>query len=244
MRVTTGEEPRASRHAPAREQSAPFKACAALFYCVRAVRICASMSPHEFFEIRPTVAETSQPKRARPGKRKRHSILERGGFQMKKAIFSESRSASSRWAWGRRRHSLPICGRRHMRRHRPRPTPGPAATSAAGGGYSTGRSTQYTAPGAVVTPVAPGFRPGGRPGPASTSRTSSTSPASSALASSVATGSGGAWVFGVEGDGSATNKEGQAFENLPRAVPWCGAGALGLLKPRSVGLLPRAAGSA
>jgi outer membrane immunogenic protein len=32
----------------------------------------------------------------------------------------------------------------------------------------------------------------------------------------------GAWVFGVEGDGSATNKEGQAFETF--LVPFLGAG--------------------
>jgi outer membrane immunogenic protein len=30
----------------------------------------------------------------------------------------------------------------------------------------------------------------------------------------------GAWVFGIEGDGSATNKEGQAFELLPGRANW------------------------
>jgi outer membrane immunogenic protein len=90
------------------------------------------------------------------------------------------------------------------------PPPPPAYTWSGcyiggGGGYSTGRSTQYTAPGARVTPVAPGFVPG-----------------------FIGTGElgcnwqWGAWVFGVEGDGSATNKEGQSFET--QLVPFLGAG--------------------
>src|SRR5437899_1012013 len=35
----------------------------------------------------------------------------------------------------------------------------------------------------------------------------------------------GAWVFGIEGDGSATNKEGQAFENTLASIPGLGARA-------------------
>jgi outer membrane immunogenic protein len=90
-----------------------------------------------------------------------------------------------------------------------------------GGGYSTGRSTQTTAPGAVVTPVAPGFRPGAVP--AGVNITDQFN-----LSGFIGTGElgcnwqWGAWVFGVEGDGSATNKEGQAFETF--LVPFLGAG--------------------
>jgi outer membrane immunogenic protein len=90
-----------------------------------------------------------------------------------------------------------------------------------GGGYSTGRATQYTAPGAVVTPVAPGFRPGAVP--AGVNITDQFN-----LSGFIGTGElgcnwqWGAWVFGIEGDGSATNKEGQAFETF--LVPFLGAG--------------------
>src|SRR6201985_2333977 len=80
-----------------------------------------------------------------------------------------------------------------------------------GGGYSTGRATQYTAPGARVTAL------GGQPGtvvpPPGVNITDQFN-----LSGFVGTGElgcnwqWGAWVFGIEGDGSTTNKEGQAFE--------------------------------
>jgi outer membrane immunogenic protein len=106
------------------------------------------------------------------------------------------------------------------------PPPPPAYTWSGcyiggGGGYSTGRSTHYTAPGAVVTPVAPGFVPGVVP--AGVNITDQFN-----LSGFIGTGQlgcnvqWGAWVFGVEGDGSTTNKEGQSFET--QLVPFLIAG--------------------
>jgi outer membrane immunogenic protein len=92
-----------------------------------------------------------------------------------------------------------------------------------GGGYSTGRSTQYTAPGTVVTapPIAGAAPIVPPPGVNITDQFN--------LSGFIGTGQlgcnwqWGAWVFGVEGDGSATNKEGQAFETF--LVPFVPGGA-------------------
>ena len=107
------------------------------------------------------------------------------------------------------------------------PPPPPAYTWSGcyiggGGGYSTGRSTQYTAPGARVTPAL-GVAPGAIVPPAGVNITDQFN-----LSGFIGTGElgcnwqWGAWVFGVEGDGSATNKEGQSFET--QLVPFLGAG--------------------
>src|SRR5262245_28143622 len=108
------------------------------------------------------------------------------------------------------------------------PPPPPAYTWSGcyiggGGGYSTGTSTHSTSGGSVLTRNGTAF---GTPLPAGANITDSFN-----LSGFIGTGElgcnwqWGAWVFGVEGDGSATNKEGQAFE-LP-LVPFAGAGRAG-----------------
>src|SRR5262249_47446569 len=91
-----------------------------------------------------------------------------------------------------------------------------------GGGYSSGTSTHFTTAGSALRTGA-AF---GTPLPAGANITDSFN-----LSGFIGTGElgcnwqWGAWVFGAEGDGSATNKEGQAFE-LP-LVPFAGAGRAG-----------------
>jgi outer membrane immunogenic protein len=91
-----------------------------------------------------------------------------------------------------------------------------------GGGYSNGRATQYTAPGTVVTPAL-GVAPGAVVPPAGVNITDQFN-----LSGFIGTAQlgcnwqWGAWVFGIEGDGSTTNKEGQSFET--QLVPFLGAG--------------------
>ena len=104
----------------------------------------------------------------------------------------------------------------------PPPPPPPAYTwsgcyAGASAGTSNGTSTHYTTAGSVLTPNTAlpaaaiganitdsfnlsGFIGGGQLG---------------------CNWQWGAWVFGIEGDGSATNKEGQAFETF--LVPFLGA---------------------
>jgi len=93
-----------------------------------------------------------------------------------------------------------------------------------GGGYSSGRATQYTAPGTVVSgPFGTAAAVGVVPPPAGVNITDQFN-----LSGFVGTAQlgcnvqWGAWVVGVEGDGSTTNKEGQAFETF--LVPFLGAG--------------------
>jgi outer membrane immunogenic protein len=93
-----------------------------------------------------------------------------------------------------------------------------------GGGYSSGRATQYTAPGTVVSgPFGIAAAPGVVPPPAGVNITDQFN--LSGFIGTAQLGCNwqyGAWVFGVEGDGSTTNKEGQAFETF--LVPFLGAG--------------------
>jgi outer membrane immunogenic protein len=101
----------------------------------------------------------------------------------------------------------------------PAPAPAPVAPPAytwsgcyigGGGGYSSGTSTHFTTAGSAVTQRSTAF---GTPLPAGANITDSFN-----LSGFIGTGQlgcnwqWGAWVFGIEGDGSATNKEGQAFE--------------------------------
>jgi outer membrane immunogenic protein len=92
-----------------------------------------------------------------------------------------------------------------------------------GGGYSSGTSTHSTTAGSVLTQRSTAF---GTPLPAGANIADSFN-----LSGFIGTGQlgcnwqWGAWVFGIEGDGSATNKEGQAFE-LP-LVPLAGLGRAG-----------------
>jgi outer membrane immunogenic protein len=109
------------------------------------------------------------------------------------------------------------------------PPPPPAYTWSGcyiggGGGYSTGRSTQYTTAGTRVTgPFGVAAAPGAVVPPAGVNITDQFN-----LSGFIGTGElgcnwqWGAWVFGVEGDGSTTNKEGQSFET--QLVPFLGAG--------------------
>ena len=89
-----------------------------------------------------------------------------------------------------------------------------------GGGYGSGRSTHFTTGGSVVTANSTAF---GTPLPAGANITDSFN-----LSGFVGFGElgcdwqWGTWVFGIAGDGNATNKEGQAFE-IP-LVPFAGAG--------------------
>src|SRR5690348_16421350 len=85
-----------------------------------------------------------------------------------------------------------------------------------GGGYSSGRATQYTAPGTVISgPFGTAAAVGVVPPPAGVNITDQFN-----LSGFVGTAQlgcnvqWGAWVVGVEGDGSTTNKEGQAFETF------------------------------
>src|SRR5947207_4737821 len=92
-----------------------------------------------------------------------------------------------------------------------------------GGGYSSGTSTHSTTAGSVLTQRSTAF---GTPLPAGANITDSFN-----LSGFIGTGQlgcnwqWGAWVFGIEGDGSATNKEGQAFENTLASIPGLGARA-------------------
>src|SRR5215475_1104345 len=110
-----------------------------------------------------------------------------------------------------------------------------------GGGYGSGTSQHFTTGGSVLTQRGTAF---GTPLPAGANITDSFN-----LSGFIGFGElgcdwqWGAWVFGIAGDGNATNKEGQAL-----SFRWCllpaPAGPAGSRKLRSVGLLPRAAGSA
>src|SRR6476619_6733967 len=93
-----------------------------------------------------------------------------------------------------------------------------------GGGYSNGQSTQYTTAGTRVTVA--GGQPGAVVPPAGVNITDQFN-----LSGFVGTGQlgcnwqWGAWVFGVEGVSSDTNKEGQAFETRARDRRGAGRGA-------------------
>jgi outer membrane immunogenic protein len=93
-----------------------------------------------------------------------------------------------------------------------------------GGGYTSGRATQYTAPGTTVSgPFGIAAVPGAVPPPAGVNITDQFN--LSGFIGTAQLGCNvqyGAWVIGVEGDGSTTNKEGQAFETF--LVPFLGAG--------------------
>ena len=94
-----------------------------------------------------------------------------------------------------------------------------------GGGYSNGQSSQYTVAGTRVTPAL-GAAPGAIVPPAGVNITDQFN-----LSGFIGTGQlgcnwqWGAWVFGVVGDGSTTNQEGQSFETF--LVPFAGAARAG-----------------
>src|SRR6266540_680861 len=108
----------------------------------------------------------------------------------------------------------------------PPPPPAPVYTWSgcyigASAGNSSGTSTHYTTAGSVLTP--------GTALPATAIGANITD--SFNLSGFIGGGQlgcnwqVGAWVFGIEGDGSATNKEGQAFETALASIPGLGARA-------------------
>src|SRR5262252_2083538 len=184
------------------------------------------------FGIPPTVAERSQPKRARPGKEIDTQILERG-VQMKKlflgsvALVALGLGAPAAFA-----------AERPVPAYAPPPPPVPVYTwtgcyAGANAGTSTGRSTQTTLANSILT----GNGLGSAPAPLGVPNRGSVIapvPAGSSIAGDLNL-SGfiggfqggcnyqmGMWVVGAEVDGMATNKEGQNFE--VGLVPFLGNG--------------------
>src|SRR6516162_3612144 len=173
------------------------------------------------FGIPPTVAERSQPKRARPGKEIDTQILERG-VQMKKlflgslALVAVGLGAPAAFA-----------AERPVPAYAPPPPPVPVYTwtgcyAGANAGTSTGRSTQTTLGNSLVTGGALGA-----PAPRLLGDGGGTSIAGDLNLSGFIGGfqggcnyQWGVWGFGFEGDGSATNKAGQNFET--GLVPFAG----------------------
>jgi outer membrane immunogenic protein len=106
----------------------------------------------------------------------------------------------------------------------PPPPPPPAYTWSGcyiGGnaGSSYGKSTHYTTAGSVLTPGSAAS------GPLPAAAIGANITDSFDLSGFIGGGQlgcnwqWGAWVFGIEGDGSATNKEGQAFETALASIP-------------------------
>src|SRR5215813_9808156 len=158
------------------------------------------------FGIPPTVAETSQPKRTRPGKEIDTQILERG-VQMKRLFLGSVALVALGLG-------TPAAFAAEMRVPPPAPAPAPAYTWSgcyvgASAGESWGRSQHFTTAGSTLNNPASALNilPAG-------------APITDSFDVSGFIGGGtlgcnwqwGAWVFGIEGDGSATNKSGQQFE--------------------------------
>jgi outer membrane immunogenic protein len=112
----------------------------------------------------------------------------------------------------------------------PPPPPPPAYTWSGcyvGGnaGSSSGRSTHYTTAGSVLTPGSAAS------GPLPAAAIGANITDSFNLSGFIGGGQlgcnweWGGWVFGIEGDGSATNKEGQAFETALASIDGLGARA-------------------
>src|SRR5215813_1027994 len=167
------------------------------------------------FGIPPTVAETSQPKRTRPGKEIDTQILERG-VQMKRLFLGSVALVALGLG-------TPAAFAAEMAVPPPAPAPAPAYTWSgcyvgASAGNSWGRSQHFTTAGSTLNNPASALNilPAG-------------APITDSFDVSGFIGGGtlgcnwqwGAWVFGIEGDGSATNKEGQAFETA--LVPFAGS---------------------
>src|SRR6516162_8160377 len=165
------------------------------------------------FGIPPTVAERSQPKRARPGKEIDTQILERG-VQMKKlflgsvALVALGLGAPAAFA-----------AEKAVPAYAPPPPPVPVYTwtgcyAGANAGTSTGRSNQTTLGNSILTGGALGA-----PAPRLFQAPAGTDMVGDLNLSGFIGGfqggcnyQWGVWVIGFEGDGSATNKEGQNFE--------------------------------
>jgi outer membrane immunogenic protein len=153
--------------------------------------------------IPPTVAETSQPKRAGPGKEIDTQILERG-VQMKR-LFLGSVALAALGMPGAFAADRPVPAYA--------PPPPPAYTWSgcyvgASAGNSSGTSEHIAVAGSQFTTGGTTFSV-----PAGTNIVDKFD-----LSGFIGGFQGGcnwqwgAWVFGIEGDGSATNKEGQGFE--------------------------------
>src|SRR5215470_9123804 len=182
------------------------------------------------FGIPPTVAERSQPKRARPGKEIDTQILERG-VQMKKlflgsvALVALGLGAPAAFA-----------AERAVPAYAPPPPPVPVYTwtgcyAGANAGTSTGRSQHTVVGNSILTGGALGA-----PAPVAIGALAGTSIAGDLNLSGFIGGFQGGcnyqmgmWVIGAEVDGSATNKEGQNFEAglVPVLAPALGVAAAG-----------------
>src|SRR5262249_46115329 len=169
------------------------------------------------FGIPPTVAERSQPKHARPGKEIDTQILERG-VQMKKLFLGSVALVALGLV-----APAAFAAEKAVPAYAPPPPPPPAYTwtgcyVGASAGYAGGKSNHTTVGNSVLTSTL------GVP-------TAISAPAGSDMAGDLNL-SGfiggfqggcnyqvGAWVIGFEGDGSATNKEGQNFETALANFP-------------------------